>query len=196
MSERKIGGRKIAVFAGIACIVLVAGLFGTVAASRLPMRNEGNIISSLISQISALRNEIASLKAQINDTQSWSEGVFNFNLRKGANTQFTISTGGFRTVSISISSYYNSTPTAYRVFVGFITANQTLNDQQYTVQAFSPSFLVGGPTRIPWFSTAYWAEATGLTQTYNVSFSKVTVWIWDNSTTSGIYGNVYYYLTK
>jgi len=197
VSERKISGRRIAVVLGVVCVILVAGVVETAAATnRLPQMNRNRLMSSLISQISALRKEVASLEAQINDTQSWSEGVFNFNLTKGANTQFNISTGGFRTATISISSYCDNS-TVYRVFIGFITANQTLSDQQYTVQTFSTFFPgLPRPPLQPWFWTAYYAQATGFTQTYNVSFSKITVWIWDNSTTSRINGGVYYYLTK
>jgi hypothetical protein len=199
MSEKKLTGRKIVVALGIACIILVAGLVGTAAANYRPRMGEDKIISSLISQISDLRNQIASIKAQINGIQSWTEGTFNFTLAHGKNTKFTISTGGFRSVTIAISSFYNYTPTVYRVFIGFITVNETLNYQEYTVQAFCPAFPSHpgpGANLPPWWWTRYWAGATNFTQTYNVSFSKITVWIWDNSTTSGIFGNVYYYLTK
>lgn len=198
MSEKKLVGRKIVVVLGIACIILVAGLAGTAAAYYRPGRDEDKTISSLKSQILDLRNQIASLRSQISGSQSWTEGVFNFTLGHGENTRFTISTGGFRSVMISISSFYNYTPTVYQIFIGFITANETLNYQVHTVQAFSPAFPSHpgpGANLPPWWWAAYWAQATGFTQTYDVSFSKITVWIWNNSTTSGIFGNVYYYLT-
>jgi hypothetical protein len=125
----------------------------------------------------------------------WAEGNLAFNLNATNNTSITVPTGGFRSVTITIYASVNSPPdTPFQVFIGLITADTILDYHVYDAQAYFPF----PPMPIP-INPAPWYGVTPLTspslkQTYDVSFSKIMVWIWNNST-SRIWGNIYYYLT-
>lgn len=171
--ETKTGRKRVVIALGIICVVLAVGLVGALAYSE-------SIINANSSQ-----GQATSL--------GWTEGILAFSLKPTDDTSYTISTGGFRTVTITIESYNGNENDAFQVFIGFISANTTLSWQVYDAESWGLhtwAVPVNGP---PWYvETVY--PLNSFRQTYDVTFSQVQVWIWNNSTVR-ILGNIYYYLT-
>jgi hypothetical protein len=179
MSEKKVVRRSVAIALGIICIILAVGLIGALALLTPTHNSQSNL-------------------------QSWTEGSFYFNLTQGHDMNSTIPTEGFRSVTITIDSW--GSLDAYQVFIGFITANTTLDYHVYDVQPLTLNPIVPLPPRAPpwWGWDPYICiYSNGTTsigtpcyfrQTYEITFSKIMVWIWNNSTNE-LWGNVYYYLT-
>jgi hypothetical protein len=193
MSEKKVVGRRIAIALGITCIILAVGLIGAFAL----LKQTSTTDSSPNSQ---------------NSLQGWTEGNSYFNLTGGQDVNFTISTAGFSSVTITIDAW-SSTPVSggtlgaghgFQVFIGFITANTTVDYQVYDVQSYAynppPPPTPVGFIWPPWsYFSGYLHWPASFRQTYEVTFSKIMVWIWNNctllSTSTPVWGNVYSYLT-
>jgi hypothetical protein len=176
MSEKKVVRRSVVVALGAICIVLAASLIGAFA-----------ILSTKSSQNSQ------------SDLQSWTEGSFYFNLTSDMDINFTIPTAGFSSVTITIDALCPlSSPygVGFQVFIGFITSNTTIDYTVYDAQSY-PQTVMPFAQVAPWYY--YNFKPASFKQTYEVSFSNIIVWIWNNSTVFStsppIWGNVYYYLT-
>jgi hypothetical protein len=178
MGEQKVVKRSFAIALGIICIILTVGLVGASAYCESMI----NTKSSQDSQTTL---------------QSWTEGNFSFSLDPGNNMSYTISTGGFRSLSITIAAYFypmDQAEAAFQVFVGFIVANATVRYQVCDVlpkPVFPASFLPPGFP--PWFP--YLRKAISFAQTFEVDSSEVMFWIWNNSTFP-IWGTLLYYIAK
>ena len=185
MSEKKIVGRNVAIALGIVCIVLAAGLTGALA-----LLSSANTKSSQGTQT---------------DLQDWNEGNFSFNLTSGEDINFTISTAGFSSVTITIDALNPAiTGQGFQVFIGFMTANTTVDYQVYDAQSYpqNPPLppLPIGYVFPPWsYYKGFLVWPASFRQTYEATFSKIIIWIWNNSTAfttaEPVWGNVYYYLT-
>lgn len=180
--ERKTTRNAIVIALGIICIILAASLIGAFA----------------------LLNTKSSPQT---DLQGWTEGNFYFNVTSDQNINFTISTAGFSSVTITIDAWSSVSTSPYpgfEVFIGFMTVNTTVDYQVYAAQSYpvNPPLL---PTPVgyiypPWsYYMGYLHWPASFKQTYEVTFSKIMVWIWNNATafspSEPIWGNVYYYLT-
>jgi hypothetical protein len=188
MSEKKVVRRSVAIALGIVCIIVAVGLTGafTILATMTNTKSPQNSQSAL---------------------QSWTEGNFSFNLNASNNTSYTIPTGGFRSVTITIDAWSLTSTNAFQVFIGFITANATVDYQIYYANSgpLHPSMPI--PINPPpwWYGSGIFSWPASFRQTYEVSFSEIMVWIWNNSTSAenptispsatALWGNVYYYLT-
>jgi hypothetical protein len=185
MSEKKVVGRNVAVALGIMCIILAVGLTGA-----LTILTSANTKSSQDTQT---------------DLQSWTEGNLYFNLTSGQDTNFTIPTAGYNSVTITIDAVSpGPTGQGFQVFIGFITANTTVDYQVYEATSYpqNPPLPATpfGYIFPPWsYYRGYSNWPASFRQTYEATFSKITVWIWNNSTllttATPVWGNVYYYLT-
>jgi hypothetical protein len=189
MSEKKVARRSVTIALGIICIALAASLIGAFAL----LTPTTNIKSSQDSQI---------------DLQGWTEGSFYFNLTSGQDINSTITTAGFRSVTITIDALTSPDVglpgPGFEVFIGFMTANTTVDYQVYDASSY-PQNPPPPPTPVgyifpPWsYFSGYSHWQASFRQTYEVTFSKIIVWIWNNctlfSTSEPIWGNVYYYLT-
>lgn len=184
MSEKKIVSVRIAIALGIICIILAAGLIGA-----FTLLERTNATDSQNSQ---------------NNLEVWTEGNSYFNLTSNQDINFTIPTAGFRSVTITIDAWSLHAGQGFQVFIGFMTANTTVDYQVYYAQSYPqnppmPATPVGYIFP-PWsYYRGYSHWPASLRQTYNVTFSKIMVWIWNNctafSTSVPIWGNVYDYLT-
>jgi hypothetical protein len=181
MSERRAVKRSVAVALGIVCIILAGGLVGA----------------------SALLNTRSSQGSQ-NDVQSWTEGSFFFNLTSDESMNFTVPTGGFRSVTITIDAWSLYVNSGFKVFIGFMILNTTVDYQVYSAESYpqNPPILAlpVGYVFPPWsYYRGFLHWPASFKQTYEVTFSKIMVWVWDNctafSTAEPVWGNVYYYLT-
>jgi hypothetical protein len=193
MSEKKVVGRRVAIALGIIGIVLAVVLVGAFA---LLIQTNGN----------------GSSQNSQNNLQGWTEANFYFNLTSGQDMNLTIPTAGFRSVTITIDAW-SRTPASggtlgvghgFRVFIGFMTANTTVDYQVYDAQSYAqnPPFppVPFGFTWPPWsYFSGYLHWPASFRQTYEVTFSKIMVWIWNNctlfATSTPVWGNVYGYLT-
>ena len=183
MSEpkpKKMVRRSVAIALGIICIILAASLVGALA----------------------ILNTKSSQNTQ-GDIQSWTEGTFYFNLTSLQDINFTIPTAGFGSVTITINAWSaGRVGFGFQVFIGFMTANTTVDYQIYDAQSYPqyPQYPSVNPATIlpPWWYTLF-SLPVSFRQTYDVSFSNIMVWIWNNctafSTSPPIWGDVYYYLT-
>jgi hypothetical protein len=121
---------------------------------------------------------------------NWSEGNYSFNLPPNGDVNFNISTRGFKTVTI----YVYAAPSYFVVYkfqllVGFGIENKIIDYEVHTVPAYITIHLLPPP---PW---ACKVDKPNFEKTYNITFSRLTVWIWNNSTDYGLSGTVYYYLS-
>jgi hypothetical protein len=192
MSEKKVVGRRIAIALGIICIILAVGLIGAFA---------------LLTQ----KTDNGSQNSQ-NNLQGWTEGNFYFNLTSGQDINFTIPTAGYGSVTITIDAWSLAPLSGgtlgighgFQVFIGFITANTTVDYQVYDNESYAlnpplPATPVGFIWP-PWsYFSGYLHWPASFRQTYEVTFSKIMVWIWNNCTqlspSTPVWGNVYSYLT-
>jgi hypothetical protein len=183
MSEKKVVRRSVAIALGIICIILAFGLIGAFT----------------------LFNTRSSQDSQT-DLQSWTEGSHYFNLTSGQDINFTIPTAGFSSVTITVDALSPGFDGhVFEVFIGFMTANTTVDYQIYDAQSSPQNYNY--PLN-PWAFSQPWSWIRGyqhwpasFKQTYEVTFSKIMIWMWNqaNNTTAltlePIWGNVYYYLT-
>jgi hypothetical protein len=171
MSEPKV------IALGIICVILAVGLVGALAYSE----------------------SIINTKSSQDQTPSWTEGNFGFNLNATNDTSYTIPTGGFRSLTIMISASHSAfeSPIAnvFQVFVGFMVNETLVGYQVYDVLSV-PVFPMATilPGSAPWTSESRMTTAGSFEQTFEIQSSAIMVWIWDNSTVN-ISGSVYYYLT-
>ena len=185
MSEKKVVRRSVAIALGITCIILAVGLLGAFA-----------ILTPMINTKSSQNSQ--------SDLQSWTEGNFYFNLTSCQDINFTIPTAGFGSVTITIDAWSWIDGRGFQVFIGFMIANTTVHYQVYDAQSY-PQNPIYPPTPVgyifpPWsYYRSYVHWPASFRQIYEVTFSKIMVWIWNNctafSTSEPIWGNVYYYLT-
>lgn len=186
--ETKITRKKLAIAFGIICIVLIVALVGVLAYSELIINNKSS-------------------PDQATDL-SWTEGSFCFNLTSCEDVNFTIPTAGFRSVTITVDAWSSDNPNnplpEFPVFIGFMTANTTVDYQVYDAQPYSQNlpmpFIPPGYMFPPWsYFAGYLHWPASLKQTYDVTFSEIMVWIWNKcnafSPSAPIWGNVCYYLT-
>jgi hypothetical protein len=176
MSEKKVVRRSVAIALGIICIILAVSLAGALA------------------YYESMTNTKSS-EEQINPN-TWTEGTFSFTLDATNSTKYTIPTGGFRSLTITIIAAHHSNPilNAFQVFIGSFINDTIIDYQTYDALSFivfpPPAILPGSA---PWTS---WARKLGfesLEQTLEIHSSEIVVWIWDNSTVD-IWGDIYYYL--
>ena len=149
---------------------------------------------------------LSSTKSSQDQTLSWTESSYSFDLNATNNAEFSISTGGFRTLTIMVSALtltgisvgnglVEFGPTVFQVLVGSVVMGNIVDYHIYSAKSvyiFPPPFLF--PGMAPWTETLNSPAANSFEQTFQIHSSEMLIWIWNNSTVN-ISGNVYYYLT-
>jgi hypothetical protein len=183
--QKKTARKRKVIALGITCIILAFGLIGALAYSGL----------------------IINAKSSHDPNLSWTESKMSFELNATDSTQYLISTGGFKTLTIMISAnslngvwvspdFVAIGPSVFQVLVGS-EVNGTLVDYQIynvtSVPIFPHGLLPSGCA--PWTSWLSSPTANSFEQTLQIHSSEILIWIWNNNSTINISGNVYYYLT-
>lgn len=115
---------------------------------------------------------------------NWTEGVFNFSLTPWGNVNFNITTGGFRKLAIGINAWSQDNHRFY-VLISPMILDETVDPIVYVLES--------NHQRLNW--TGIWGIGPGFFKIYEVAFSELMVWIFNNSTSYGLNGEVHYYLT-
>jgi predicted PurR-regulated permease PerM len=76
VSEKKVVGKNIAILLGVLCIILVISLTGTIMSFTSMIGEKDNIITSLISQVQILQDNVTDLQNELNELH----GIFNPNV--------------------------------------------------------------------------------------------------------------------
>jgi len=118
---------------------------------------------------------------------NWKEGNFSFNLNPNKNVYFTIPVSGFQTLTVYIRAFSNDEH-KFEVYLGFIVNGSIADEKEMVISLHLPiMYLRTEPWGLP--------HPANFRQTYTVGFSKLIVWIYNNSTSYSLDGCVYYYLT-
>ena len=185
MDEKKVARRSVTIALGTVCIILFASLIGAF--------------------VFFMSTNTRSSQKSRNDPENWFEGDYYFNLTSNQNINFTIPTAGFSSVTITIDAVSAGLAgNGFQVFTGFIISNTTVDYQVYDAQSYAqivpyPAVPIGYVFP-PWsYFSGFSHWPASFKQTFDVTFSKIMLWIWNNSTAFSasppLWGNVYYYLT-
>lgn len=118
---------------------------------------------------------------------NWTEGGFSFSLAPDEYTQnLTITTGGFKTITISVDASY--TGSEIQIFIGYLSGNDIVGRCIENVQTFLYPMIL----YYPWYNDL-WQPI--FRQSYEVTSPQMMFCIWNNSTSHGSGGNLYYYLS-
>jgi len=118
----------------------------------------------------------------------WSEGNFSFSLGPNENKRFNISAKGFETLTLYIKAWSRDVH-SFQVYLGFLVNGERADEQVVTIRSYSPLVIMIIPPQ-PWG----WGWPANFRRTYSVTFSELIVWIWNNSTSYALWGNIYYHL--
>ena len=118
---------------------------------------------------------------------NWNEGNLSFSLKPNGDRNFIISAMGFETLTLYIKAWSRDFH-KFQVFLGFCVDGGIVDWQVVTVESHPP--IPVPPPRPPWGGT--WPA--NFRRTYSVTFSELIVWIWNNSTSYDLSGQVFYHL--
>jgi hypothetical protein len=116
---------------------------------------------------------------------NWLEGNASFNLSPNGDWSISIPTTGFRTITITIRAYSNDAH-KFQVLIRFIGI---VDEKLEVVKSEIPLIFVP-PNPPPWKTVS----PANFRNTYEITFSKLIVWIWNNSTSYNLSGAIYYHL--
>jgi len=152
------------------------------------INDDGMIDTRDVSYVCSLFGKTGDPTKPVIINHNWNEGNLSFSLKPNGDKNFTISAMGFETLTLYITawSWYGH---SFQVYLGFCVDGRIADEQVVTVESRIPLVFVP-PTRPPW-GTAWPAN---FRRTYSVEFSELIVWIWNNSTSYDLWGQVYYHL--
>lgn len=96
MGEKKTVGRKVILGIGVICIILTAGLAGTISYYNSTLNSKDFIISYLSGQVNDLNSQIANLQSQISNLRGQSNSTNSQNSLNGAAASLSLSTWHIR----------------------------------------------------------------------------------------------------
>jgi len=119
---------------------------------------------------------------------NWTEGSFSFSLPANNVTQdFIVTTAGFKTITLSLNA--SGGGSFLEIFIGYLSGNNIVG--WTTATAFAPGMHLM-VYLYPWYNNLY---EPIFTQSYQVTSPQMMFCIWNNSTTTGVAGSLYYYLS-
>jgi hypothetical protein len=110
---------------------------------------------------------------------NWMEGNFSFDLPPSRSEAFTISTGGYKTISICIIAG-SSDGHKFRFHVDCYIKNALFMQYYYTIQS----------NQYP-----YYIIPNNFRGTFDITYSMMRLLVYNNSTSCGLQGNIYYYMS-
>jgi hypothetical protein len=122
-----------------------------------------------------------------------SRGHFNFSLAANDNANFTISTDGFESVTVTINAVAANTVYGWYSFEIFVGLYHYGGVGNYGVQTGTAKGVILAKIYYPWYTNPY--VKPSFIETYAVTAPILFITIWNNSTQTGLYGNLDYYCT-
>ena len=117
------------------------------------------------------------------------EGSYDFSLLPNEDINWTIPTAGFKTLAIRVQAYSIDCHD-FQIYVAFKIKGEIVDDAVYTVHSETPFGILIVPPE-PWG----WTHPAEFEKILLISFTEITIWIWNNSTSYDLWGSIYYYLT-